>query len=207
MQIGEWLGLINTISMQFSLPRKKVDKLQALLSTVISNGYCSYRFLAKIAGLVLSCALAVGPISRLLTRQMYFTIATRSTWDSRILPRPCLKSCAFGIPISAVLTDIAFGRSLPLVQLCFPMLVMWVLAGTPQLSMVHLLVVCGQLMILTKARHIASLKLSFMCAFRMLINCGRKKSNYLPIIRPRPELFRLDSSRVQSTRRFIKSVY
>ena len=44
MQIGEWLGLIiNTISMQFSLPCKKVDKLQALLSIVISNGYCSYR--------------------------------------------------------------------------------------------------------------------------------------------------------------------
>ena len=85
MQIGEWLSLIiNTISMQFSLPRNKVDKLQALLSTVISNGYCSYRFLAKIAGLVLSCALAVGPISRLLTWQMYFTIATRSAWDSLV---------------------------------------------------------------------------------------------------------------------------
>ena len=119
--------------MQFSLPPKKVDKLHALLSTVISNGYCSYRFLAKIVGVVLSCASAVGPISRLLS-QMYFTIATRSAWDSLVHFTP---ACAFGIPILAVLTDIAFGRSLPLVQLCFPMLVMWVLAGTPQLSMVH----------------------------------------------------------------------
>ena len=90
-QIDEWLGLIiNTISMQYSLPHKKVDKLKALSSTAISNGYCSYRFLAEIAGSVLSCALVVGPISRLLTRQMYFTIATRSAWDSIVHFTPAL---------------------------------------------------------------------------------------------------------------------
>ena len=91
MQIGKWLGLIiNTISMQFSLPHKKVDKPKALLSTALSNGYCSYRFLTKIAGSVLSCALTVGPISRLLTWQMYFTSATRSASDSIVHFTPAL---------------------------------------------------------------------------------------------------------------------
>lgn len=83
MQIREWLGfVINTISMQLFLPQKKVEKLKLVPTTVISDGYCSYQFLAKIAGSVLSCALAVGPVSRLLTRQMYFTTETRSAWDS-----------------------------------------------------------------------------------------------------------------------------
>ena len=139
-QIGGWLGLIiNIISMQFSLPPKKVDKLHALLSTVISNGYCSYRFLAKIVGVVLSCASAVGPISRLLS-QMYFTIATRSAWDSLVHFTPALlEELRFWYTNIGCFNGCfnAFGRSLPLVQLCFPMLVMWVLAGTPQLSMVH----------------------------------------------------------------------
>ena len=83
MQIGEWLGfIINTMSMHFSIPEKKVNKLKNLLKSAISDGYCSARFLAKIAGSIISCALAVGPISSLLTRQMYFAIETMFSWES-----------------------------------------------------------------------------------------------------------------------------
>ena len=65
MQMVEWLALIiNKISMQFSLPHKKNDKLKALLSTAISNGYCSYRFLAKIAGSDLSCVKTCSFVSK-----------------------------------------------------------------------------------------------------------------------------------------------
>ena len=74
MQIGEWLCfVIDSISMSFRISEKKVSKLKGLLDSAIR---------ARIAGTIISVALAVGPISRLLTRQMYFAIETRSSWDS-----------------------------------------------------------------------------------------------------------------------------
>ena len=82
MQVGEWLGfVINTISMTFRIPEKKVCKLKRLLNSTIQNKSSSYRELARIAGSIISVALAVGPISRLLTRQMYLAIESRSAWD------------------------------------------------------------------------------------------------------------------------------
>ena len=82
MQVGEWLGfVIDTISMTFRLPEKKVCKLKRLLNSAIQNKSSSYRELARIAGSIISVALAVGPISRLLTRQMYLAIESRSAWD------------------------------------------------------------------------------------------------------------------------------
>jgi hypothetical protein len=91
MQVGKWLGfIINTIAMTFVIPQKKVEKLKQILDAAISDRYCTYRFLAKIAGSVISCALAVGPISRLLTRQMYYTIETRSSWDRIVYFSPSL---------------------------------------------------------------------------------------------------------------------
>ena len=51
MQVGEWLGfVINTISMTFQIPEKKVCKLKRLLNSVIHNKSSSYRKLARIAG-------------------------------------------------------------------------------------------------------------------------------------------------------------
>ena len=45
MQIGEWLGfVINTMSMHFSIPEKKVNKLKNSLNSAISDGYCSAVF-------------------------------------------------------------------------------------------------------------------------------------------------------------------
>ena len=61
MQIGQWLGfIINTMSMHFSIPEKKVKKLKNLLNSAISDGHCSARFLPKIAGSIISSALAIG---------------------------------------------------------------------------------------------------------------------------------------------------
>ena len=92
MQIGEWLGfVIDTISMSFQIPEKKVSKLKGLLDSAIQAGYSSFRELARIAGSIISVALAVGPIARLLTRQMYFAIETRSAWDNVIYFPPSLQ--------------------------------------------------------------------------------------------------------------------
>ena len=91
MQIGEWLGfVIDTISMSFQIPEKKVFKLKGLLESAIQAGCSTFRELARLAGSIISVVLAVGPISRLLTRQMYFAIETRSAWDSTIHFSPSL---------------------------------------------------------------------------------------------------------------------
>ena len=79
MQIGEWLGsVINTIAMTFQIPEAKVRKLKSLLSSAIRDKSSSYRELARIAGSLISVALAVGP---LFTRQMYLAIESRSVLD------------------------------------------------------------------------------------------------------------------------------
>ena len=94
MQVGEWLGfVINTISMTFQIPEKKVCKLKRLLNSANSS---SYRKLARIAGSIISVALAVGPISRLLTRQMYLAIESRSACDHIFLfPSALLEELKF----------------------------------------------------------------------------------------------------------------
>ena len=91
IQVGEWLGfVIKTISMTFRIPEKKVCKLKRLLNSAIQNRSSSYRELARIAGSIISVALAVGPFSRLLTRQMYLAIESRSAWDHIFLFPPAL---------------------------------------------------------------------------------------------------------------------
>jgi len=91
MQIGEWLGfVIDTISMSFQIPEKKVSKLKGLLEAAIQAGCSTFCELARTADSIISVALAVGPISRLLTRQMYFATETRSSWDSTIHFSPSL---------------------------------------------------------------------------------------------------------------------
>ena len=91
MQVGEWLGfVINTITVSFHIPERKVEKLKSLLGSVIGDTSSSYRELARIAGSIISVALAVGPISRLLTRQMYLAIESRSAWDHTLRFSPAL---------------------------------------------------------------------------------------------------------------------
>ena len=63
--------------------------MQALAFAIQINS-SSYRELARIAGSIISVSLAVGPISRLLTRQMYLAIESRSTWDHTFRFPPAL---------------------------------------------------------------------------------------------------------------------
>ena len=76
--VGEWLGfLINTIQFMFQIPEAKLAKLKRSLESLILDGCATYRELARLAGFVISLSLAVGPIARLFTRQMYFFIRSR----------------------------------------------------------------------------------------------------------------------------------
>lgn len=63
MQIGEWLGfMIDSISVSFWIPEKKVPNLKGLLDSAIQAGCFLFHELAKLTGSIISVALAVGPI-------------------------------------------------------------------------------------------------------------------------------------------------
>ena len=73
--------LINTIQFMFQIPEAKLAKLKRSLESLILDGCPTYRELACLAGFVISLSLAVGPIARLFTREMYFFIQSRPSWD------------------------------------------------------------------------------------------------------------------------------
>ena len=67
--------------MTFQIPEAEVRKLKSLLSSAIRDKSSSYRKLARIARSLISVALAVGPLSRLFTRQVYLAIESHLAWD------------------------------------------------------------------------------------------------------------------------------
>lgn len=92
MQVGEWLGfVIDTIKMEFRVPLSKIHKLKSSIDAMLVAGGATFRDLAKIAGFLNSLRLAVGPIARLFTRQMHFTIQCRKSWDCHIQFSAALK--------------------------------------------------------------------------------------------------------------------
>ena len=91
MQIGDWLGfVIDTISMKFQIPPKKVEEVSNLLECAISDGHLTVRELSRVAGSLMSVSLAVGSIARLITRHMYWAIESRSYWDDTLSFSPGL---------------------------------------------------------------------------------------------------------------------
>ena len=97
VQIGEWLGIfINTVRLTYQISPRKVDKLRNSLQELVSDGYSTYRDLARLAGFIISLSLAVGPIARLFTRQMHYAIQSRPSWDTRfVFSVPLLQELKF----------------------------------------------------------------------------------------------------------------
>lgn len=88
-QIGEWLGLvINTLRFEFCIPERKMKKLLDRIERVIFSRSATYKEIAKIAGFLQSLTLAIGPVCRLFSRQMYLAIANRTFWDCHFALSP-----------------------------------------------------------------------------------------------------------------------
>ena len=50
-QVGEWLGFtIDTIAMQYKVPKKKLAKLKSRLDDAVTDKYVTIRLLAKSSG-------------------------------------------------------------------------------------------------------------------------------------------------------------
>jgi len=82
-QVGSWLGtIIDTKTMIFSVPEKKITKLLTLINKVLSQKFSSAKQLSKIAGHLSSMHMSIGPMVRLFTRALYKDIENRTSWHS-----------------------------------------------------------------------------------------------------------------------------
>ena len=193
MQVGEWLRfVINTISMTFQIPEKKVCKLKWLLNSVIQNKSSSYRELARIVGSIISVALAVGPISRLLSRKMYLAIESRSAWDHSVLFPPALfEELKFWFcNIESFLMVTPFGPPLIHLLLYFPTRATQFSEAFPPPWTALWPAVCSLLTIWVKVLLFANSKLYIMLCFLLLSNSSTRGLRFLPTIRVPPGCFR-----------------
>ena len=78
---GKWLGtIIDTIEMTFTVPSEKINKLLADIKNILMQNVLTPKQLAKITGQLSSMHLAIGPLVRLFTRNMYHEIENRVSW-------------------------------------------------------------------------------------------------------------------------------
>jgi len=81
---GKWLGfLIDTEKESFSVPVEKVLKLKTLICLTLSKNFATAREISKIAGTIISMGIAIGPASRLFTRNFYKFVDDQELWDKK----------------------------------------------------------------------------------------------------------------------------
>ena len=83
-QQGKWLGaIIDTVVMRFYVPKEKVENLKENIQEVLKGG-TTPKSLAKIAGMLSSMHMSIGPLVRLFTRNIYREIAQADTWYQQL---------------------------------------------------------------------------------------------------------------------------
>ena len=80
-QVGNWLGFcIDTKEMIFSVPAEKITKIRLLVNNALKSEKVNAKQMAKVCGHIISCSIAIGPITRIFTRHLYKFIDNRTTW-------------------------------------------------------------------------------------------------------------------------------
>ena len=80
-QVGKWLGIIiDTKTLTFHVPKEKIQKLLNRIKQILDQTFCSAKQLSQVAGQLASMHLALGPIVRLFTRNLYKVIESRLSW-------------------------------------------------------------------------------------------------------------------------------
>ena len=70
----------DTIEMTFTVPSEKINKLLADMKNILMQNVLTSKQLAKITGQLPSMHLAIGPLLRLFTRNMYHEPDNRTSW-------------------------------------------------------------------------------------------------------------------------------
>ena len=122
--------LINSIQFTFQIPESKLAKLKRSLQSLILDGRATNRELARLVGFIISLSLAVGPIARLFTRQMYFFIQSRPVGDiSFTFPGALLQELKFLLQHIDSLNGYSIRECFVPLVLFTPMLVILLLAA------------------------------------------------------------------------------
>ena len=84
--IMEWLGFqINLSEGEFKVPENKLEKLKSQLREMDSAQSMSARSLASLIGKIMSMALALGPVTRLMTCSLYAVLNSKTAWCQRLV--------------------------------------------------------------------------------------------------------------------------
>ena len=77
----KWLGFNIDLGIgQISVPANKLCSLKAQLQVAAQNTQIKAKYLASITGKIISMSIAMGPVTRLMTRRMYALLNTRHFW-------------------------------------------------------------------------------------------------------------------------------
>ena len=77
----QWLGFVIDLSLgQIEVPHEKLSRLLHKLQEVTQASQIPARSLASIIGKIISMGLAVGPVSRFMTRSLYAVLESRVAW-------------------------------------------------------------------------------------------------------------------------------
>ena len=87
-QHGIYLGfIIDTLKMEFLVPPEKIAFLKEQILDFTSHKFATPKDLSRIAGRLISMSPAIGPLTRLFTRQMYKFIEGRTSWfQQKLVP-------------------------------------------------------------------------------------------------------------------------
>ena len=76
-----WLGFIIDLAVgRIKIPQEKIAVLKRVLEQTKAAAYVPARKVASIVGWIISMGLAIGPVSRFMTRSLYSVLDTRHTW-------------------------------------------------------------------------------------------------------------------------------
>ena len=78
---GAWLGFdIDLEQGCVLIPQDKITDLQVRIKQVVERAHVGAKQLASIIGKIVSMSLALGPVARLMTRNLYALLNTRAAW-------------------------------------------------------------------------------------------------------------------------------
>ena len=85
----EWLGFIIDLEKgQFLVPPGKIASLHKNLLHVNDLSCVPACMLASVIGKIMAMSLALGPVTRMMTRSMYGVLNAKQSWCQRLLMSP-----------------------------------------------------------------------------------------------------------------------
>ena len=84
-----WLGFdINLAQGKIAIPQAKLSGLCIQLQQAVQQGKLHAKYLASIVGRIISMSIAIGPVSRLMTRSLYCLLNTCQAWCDMLTVSP-----------------------------------------------------------------------------------------------------------------------